>query len=102
MTGAFVLAVLFTALFAIRSVVFVAYWSNPAHRDQDIEGWMTPRYIARSWHLPEDVLLSALGLDGMPGRRMTLAEIARAQGIPLDELEARIATAAQKLRSETQ
>ncbi len=102
MTAAFVFAVFLALMFAVRSVVFVVYWSDPDHRDQRLETWMTPRYIARSWHLPDDIILSALGLEGMPGRRLTIEEIARAKGVPVQELEARIVAAAQQYRSRTQ
>ena len=99
LTTGFVLASLFTVMFAIRSVAFMIYWSNPAHRDQPLEGWMTPRYIARSWHLPPEVVQEALGLEEMPRRRIPLERIARETGMPLSELEARIALAAQAWRS---
>ncbi len=99
LTTGFVLATLFTIMFAIRSVMFMIYWSDPAHRDQALEGWMTPRYIARSWHLPDDVVLKALGLEAMPRRRMTLDRIARQTHVPLSDLEARIALAAEAWRS---
>ena len=67
---AFVAALALTALFTIRAAVFAVYWTDPAHRDQAIEGWMTPRYVAHSWDLPRDVVGEALGLDPGGGPRV--------------------------------
>ena len=94
LTTGFIIAVLFSVMFAIRSVVFVVYWSDPDHRNVALESWMTPRYIARSWDIPPEVVLSALGTDEMPGRRLSLEDIARNLGISEEELEKRIHDAA--------
>ena len=61
--------------------MFTVYWSDPAHRNQNIAGWMTPRYVGHSWQVPPEVIATALGLtqDGS-GRRITLADIAESQG----------------------
>jgi len=59
-------------------------------------GWMTPRFVAHSWDVPPEVVWQSLmlGPDG-PARRITLAELAKAQNIPLplllEELRADIA-----------
>jgi len=87
-----------TVFFAVRSVLFFVYWSDPAHRDQPIEGWMTPRYVVQSWQLPPEVMIDALGEGPMPGKRRTLAEIAASQGISFDELGIRIEDAAKAFR----
>ena len=97
-TSAFILAVLFTCMFAFRSVAMLIYWSHPDHQNQAIQAWMTPRYVAQSWQLPPDVMYRALGTDEMPGRRIMLGEIAKQQGISMDELAARIAAAAATFR----
>lgn len=94
----FVLALVLTALFAFRSVAFMIFWADPSHFEQKIEGWMTPRYVAQSWHLPPDVMSRALHTDKMPVRRMALGDIAAAQGISLDELVTRITDAAKTFR----
>jgi hypothetical protein len=91
-TAGFLLASLFAILFAVRSVVFVIYWSNPSHRDRQLEGWMTARYIAKSWDVPPEVMVRALSADELPGRRQSLADIAATLSIPLPQLEARIIT----------
>ena len=72
--------------FAARLVVFTLYWSDPAHRQQTPDGWMTPGYIARSWHVPREDLSRHLGLEPGPDTHLTLAEIAGARGIPVETL----------------
>ncbi len=99
LTGGFMLALGFTVLFAVRSIVFLVYWSDPAHHDRAFEDWMTPRYIARSWKLPDEVVLEALHLEQMPRRRTTLAEIATRQGVTVQQLEEDIARAALDYRA---
>ncbi|MBW6507126.1 MAG: hypothetical protein K0B00_10310 [Rhodobacteraceae bacterium] len=82
----FGLAAVAVLFFATRMLVSTIYWADPAHRFGPIEGWMTPGMVARSRHLPPDVVADALGLDRGQLRRMTLTEIAAERGVPLDEL----------------
>jgi len=96
----FVLATVVAVLFALRSVSMMIYWSDPDHRDQSIEGWMTPRYVARSWHLPPEVMIGAIGGSQMPDPRRPLNEIAADQGITLLELTTRITDAAAIFRDQ--
>ena len=81
---AFALAVGLTAFFGGRMVVRALYWSNPAHHRQMPEPWMTPGYLARSWHLPNGALDAVLG--PRDGGRRSLEEIARDRGIPVAQL----------------
>lgn len=101
-TIVFLLAALIAVAFIVRGAMFAIWWSDPAHRDQAIEGWMTPRYVARSWDVAPTVVGDALGFDGPPARRRTLAEIAAERGVPLDDLAAAIeaAIAAERARAE--
>lgn len=96
----FAAAVLLAALFAVRAAVFWTHWSDPENRDQPLAGWMTPGYVARSWHVDRGVVAEALGLEPGAGRGMTLAEIAEAQGVPLSELEARLIDAIEAARGQ--
>jgi hypothetical protein len=85
------LAVLaFATLFTLHALRF------PQGRvsDQPIEGWMTPGYVAHSWHLPPQTMAEALGLAPGEGRGRTLAEIARARNISVEDLAQRIEAAA--------
>ena len=89
------LALAVAILFAVRLTVFTIYWSDPAHREQAVEGWMTPGYVARSWEVDPEVIRAALPppRDGATGRRPTLDAIAEAEGVPLPDLVARIEAA---------
>ncbi len=90
---AFVAAAALALFFLGRTVFFIAYWSDPAQRDRAIEGWMTPGYVARSWHVPREVVGAALGLEPGSGQRQTLDQIARARGIPVEQLVAELTAA---------
>lgn len=84
---AFAAALLLTLVFLVRFTVSTVVWSDPDRLDQPIAGWMTPRYVSRSWQMPPEVVAGALGLekDGS-GRRLTLEEISIEQDRDLEEL----------------
>ena len=82
----FALALTITLFFIIRTAVFFVYWSDPAHRNQPLAPWMTPRYIGHSYNLPPEDILLMLGLDEAPSQRPTLDWIAAQKGVPVPEL----------------
>lgn len=90
------LTVLFVIVFfGIKTFSAMIYWQDPAHQNQDIEPWMTPRYIARSYRLPPEILGPVLFLeDGMPIRRISVGRIAADNDLTMKELQARIDEAA--------
>ncbi|MDQ7070048.1 MAG: hypothetical protein Q9M48_04790 [Rhodobacterales bacterium] len=92
---AFLAAILVTLFFVIRMAVFTLYWSDPDHRNQPPQDWMTPRYIAFSWGLEPSDVARALGVTPAFGPRPNLEQIARTRGVPLsvlyDELAALLA-----------
>lgn len=96
---AFLIAATLTVLFAVRSVVFTIYWADPAHHDQPIEGWMTPRYIANSYRVDPKVVGDALGLADLPRRRVTLEDLAQERGQSVQALAAILQTAVQADRA---
>lgn len=87
---AFITALVVTAFFAARLLVFSLYWSDPAHHDQPVEGWMTPRYVAHSYQLPSEVVRDVLELDAVDGEPRTLAEITETSDLTLEEIQRRI------------
>lgn len=91
---AFLVALTVTCFFATRFVASSIYWADPAHRDVQIEGWMTPGYVARSYRVSPRVVETALGLDGFAGRGRTMADIAESQGKSLEVIRADIVAAA--------
>jgi hypothetical protein len=74
---AFLLTVLVTGMFAVRTVRRAVYWHN--HRDEPIRAWMNVGYVARSYRVPPPVLYQAIGVDPQPHDRRPLREIARRQ-----------------------
>lgn len=87
--------------FATRFVVSVIYWSDPAHRDQPLQAWMTIGYVSRSYDVPRDRLAEALGLAPLEkGKRPTLEGLARERGQPWDVFANDIKAAIARLRTE--
>ena len=96
LTSGFTLALALTFFFSARLVFHTLYWVDPVHRDQQIEKWMTPGYVAHSWHVPTKLVGDTLGFTKQtfePGQ--TLEQVAATRGIPvaqlIDELNAAIA-----------
>ncbi len=84
---AFAAALAVTLLFAVRFTVSAVLWSDPDRYEQPIAGWMTLRYVSRSWQVEPGVVADALGIEiDRTARRMTLEEIAAAQGRSTDDL----------------
>jgi len=76
----------------------VLYFSDPAHREQPLAGWMSPRYVAKSWGLPPEVVADVMKLA--PGHRhTTLDQVAARQNITVDELQRRVAAAKSELEA---
>lgn len=76
-----------TLFFLLKVTASMIGWTDPKTIDQPIAGWMTPRYVARSWDVAPEVVRAALNLaqDGT-GRRETLARLAADQGVSLEAL----------------
>lgn len=87
---AFIAALAVTAFFALRLVAFSLYWADPAHQDQPLEGWMTPRYVALSYDLPPGVVREVLELEAVDGERRTLEAIAETSELTVGEIQRRI------------
>jgi hypothetical protein len=100
LVSSFLLACAVTLFFGVRFVSQVIYWSNPAHHNQTVQGWMTVGYIGRSWSLDPHELdaLANLPRPETKGRRQPLAEIARERGVPLEQLIAEVEAAIAVMR----
>lgn len=91
---AFLLALSLSGFFGGRMVTRALFWADPAHRQQAPEGWMTPGYLARSWHVSIDEIEAILGIED--GRKLvgdskpTLENIAKALNLPLADLTGRL------------
>ncbi|WGW05469.1 hypothetical protein [Tropicibacter oceani] len=87
LTGAFALALALTLFFAIRLALHSLYWTDPAHRDQQIMEWMTPGYVAHSWSVPRALVGDTLGFaKGAFEPGQTLEELAEQRGVPVAQL----------------
>ena len=60
LASAFAVALLLTLWFGGQSIARAIYWADPQHQNQDVAGWMTVGYIARSWQVPPSELASEL------------------------------------------
>lgn len=60
---------------------------------QTLRPWMTLPFIARAYHVPEPVLLSALGIDRQQADHHSLEEIADAQHTSTDAVIGKLRTA---------
>lgn len=94
--SAFVLALAVLGYFAVTTTTSMIYWMDPAHRDQPLAGWMTPRYVSLSYKLPPEIVGPALSMvKGDMLKRQSLGAIAAAKGMTLDDMQTSIdATAA--------
>lgn len=98
---AFIVALCALGFFSVRTISSTIYWMDPDHQDQALAGWMTPRYVMRSYQLPPDVLGPALFLvKGATPRRISLDRIAAENGMTLDDLQIRIDAATEQMRAD--
>lgn len=92
---AFLSVLVIIGYFAIKTFSAMIYWQDPAHKNQDIEPWMTPRYVSLSYRLPPEILGTVLFLEkGAPPRRISIGKIAAENNLTIEELQARIDEAA--------
>ncbi|SFR44713.1 hypothetical protein SAMN04488002_1876 [Litoreibacter janthinus] len=85
--GILVAAALVAGVFGFRAVASFIYWNDQAHQFEPIAGWMTPRYVARSWQVPPEVVSNALELPLAGGQgRISLDEISQARGADLEAI----------------
>jgi len=98
---AFVVAFGALCYFAVNTISSTIYWMDPAHQEQPLAGWMTPRYVAQSYGLPREYLVHALFIPpDAPPRRVSLDTIAEENNISLAELQARIDDAATRFKAD--
>jgi len=81
---AFVAALLVAAGFVIKTVAVAIYWSQPEHQRQDLQAWMTPRYVVHSWDLEPEHVIHLLG-ENEKYKGMSLGQIADDMALPFAE-----------------
>ena len=88
--GAFLAAMALIVFFGIRFALGFVYFQDPSHRDEELEPWMTPKYVAMSYRLPREIIREVFQLEGLEGRRVTLEDITEQTGISIDEYQRRV------------
>lgn len=91
-----VLSLAAASAFGARSVMFWLLRPPLSERELTIETWMTPRYVARSWGVPPEVILKAIDAPNPPPKGpMSLSELADYRSVPpaqiIDEAQTAIA-----------
>ena len=99
LTG-FLLGLAVTLFFAVHGVRSALYWSDPAHRNQQVQPWMTVGYVAKSWGLDPHEIDALAGLP-LPerGHPFTLLEVAADRGVPVADLIAEVEAALATLQA---
>lgn len=94
---AFLLAMALTALiwFSTGFVREALYFSDPAHQQQNLATWMSPRYVAKSWDLPREVMIETMDLQP-DNAQQTLQDVLDHLGITIEELQIRVEAAKAK------
>lgn len=92
----FLAASLITLYFSAKFLTSMIYWMDPEHSDQALEPWMTPRYVAKSYAVPPQVVREALALpdpDKEKSGRVRLGKLAEQQDTTIDALQERVESA---------
>ncbi|MBU4530422.1 MAG: hypothetical protein KUA43_01045 [Hoeflea sp.] len=97
LTISFLLTLTLALVFTIRAGVFFVYWQN--HADEPIEGWMTIRYVAKSYRVEPKIVHDAIDLPKTGPDHRPLVKIARERNQPLDALTAQIIEAIEAERT---
>lgn len=93
------ISIILLLVFTLRLTMF--FLRPPQPKDVTIEPWMTPGFVAHSWHIPPDVMAAVLQIDpGKGGRMQNLDHLAAERGIPVEELIQRIEDAISEFRSQ--
>ena len=92
----FVLACAATLFFGVRFAAQAVYWSNPAHREQSVQGWMTVGM--QRWFVPVDDAVAGLPLPQEKGHPQPLSEIAADRGVPVQTVIDAVERAIEQLR----
>jgi len=100
-TAVLALALVACLFFGARTALF--WYGGPPHavREQPVAAWMTPRYVARSWRIPPEVIIDGLIAPlPRPERRMNLRQLAEYRGVPVEQIiaEAEALIAAQRAK----
>lgn len=75
------------------------YFNDTRHKDSDLQGWMTPRYVMLSYDVTMPLILEVLRLDESAlGKGLRLEDIISEQNSTLEELTESVRAAAETYR----
>lgn len=80
----FVLVSILTLLFFMRTVIGAVYFNN--NKDRPIEPWMPIGFIAKSYQVPSEVLVQAVGIPLDKSILRQLRRVSQETDIPYDRL----------------
>ena len=98
--GVFVISLALLVYFGGRFLLGFIYFHDPAHRNQALEGWMTPRYVSMSYQVPPEIIREVMGIEEKGRMRLHLKDITARLGITMEELEKRVWAAKQAHKAE--
>jgi hypothetical protein len=82
----FTFAAILTGFFVLRLVFTAFVWMDPDRATHAIEGWMTPRYIGRTYGIAPEAMQVILRLEPGEAPRIPLKKLALQRGIPVEAL----------------
>lgn len=94
------LSLALSLVFATRLVIGAVYWSQ--HREEPVRAWMTVGYVGKSWNLDPREIDRVAGLPPPQGQPLTLDDIARQRGVPVDRIIASVEAAVAQLKADGQ
>ncbi len=96
-----------TVLLALAIVASIYFGARSAthpmrvEREQSVAAWMTPRYIARSWSIPPDVIQNALDVPQLrPNGPISLRQLAELRGVSVEQIIAEAEAAISAFRQD--
>ncbi len=92
------LSLLALGWFGIGFLTHAKRFNHPAHVQQPLEPWMTPRFVGRSYQIPPKIARELFQVEPGSGERPTMATIAEKRGLTLTALEALVKQAAEEAR----
>lgn len=86
-----------TLYFAISFMVKFVYWTT--HRQEQIQPWMTVGYVGHSWGLNPRLIDQVAGLPMPIDHPLTLNEIAKQRGVPVEQVVKSVEEAVAQLKA---
>lgn len=65
---------------------------GPRPTQPDLQGWMSPRFVGKTWDLPPDTIVAVMELEP-DHKQHTLDDVTRHLGITMADLQARVEAA---------